>query len=169
MEATKKTQGKWQIMCLVLLLAGMIFGISRDAAALERIFTENEQSVYVGDQFDLMNLVEPDMKAGTTFHLTETSTETASVTKTGILTCLKEGTVTVEAERKNDDDTSYKDTIEIKAVRKVEVKLAYGQSVSKPMQEYLLLYRSVLSLNHQALVNYQTLSKLYKVLRKMLN
>ena len=26
MEATKKTQGKWQIMCLVLLLAGMIFG-----------------------------------------------------------------------------------------------------------------------------------------------
>ena len=53
MEATKKTQGKWQIMCLVLLLAGMIFGISRDAAALERIFTENEQSVYVGDQFDL--------------------------------------------------------------------------------------------------------------------
>ena len=51
MEATKKTQGKWQIMCLVLLLAGMIFGISRDAAALERIFTENEQSVYVGDQF----------------------------------------------------------------------------------------------------------------------
>ena len=41
MEATKKTQGKWQIMCLVLLLAGMIFGISRDAAALERIFTEN--------------------------------------------------------------------------------------------------------------------------------
>ena len=45
MEATKKTQGKWQIMCLVLLLAGMIFGISRDAAALERIFTENEQSV----------------------------------------------------------------------------------------------------------------------------
>ena len=78
MEATKKTQGKWQIMCLVLLLAGMIFGISRDAAALERIFIENEQSVYVGDQFDLMNLVEPDMKAGTTFHLTETSTETAS-------------------------------------------------------------------------------------------
>lgn len=100
MEATKKTQGKWQIMCLVLLLAGMIFGISRDAAALERIFIENEQSVYVGDQFDLMNLVEPDMKAGTTFHLTETSTETASVTETGILTCLKEGTVTVEAERK---------------------------------------------------------------------
>ena len=50
MEATKKTQGKWQIMCLVLLLAGMIFGISRDAAALERIFTENEQSVYVGDE-----------------------------------------------------------------------------------------------------------------------
>lgn len=65
-----------------------------DAAALERIFIENEQSVYVGDQFDLMNLVEPDMKAGTTFHLTETSTETASVTETGILTCLKEGTVT---------------------------------------------------------------------------
>ena len=138
MEATKKTQGKWQIMCLVLLLAGMIFGISRDAAALERIFTENEQSVYVGDQFDLMNLVEPDMKAGTTFHLTETSTETASVTETGILTCLKEGTVTVEAERKNDDDTSYKDTIEINVIAPEQVKLAYGQSVSKPMQEYLL-------------------------------
>ena len=125
-------------MCLVLLLAGMIFGISRDAAALERIFTENEQSVYVGDQFDLMNLVEPDMKAGTTFHLTETSTETASVTETGILTCLKEGTVTVEAERKNDDDTSYKDTIEINVIAPEQVKLAYGQSVSKPMQEYLL-------------------------------
>ena len=138
MEATKKTQGKWQIMCLVLLLAGMIFGISRDAAALERIFIENEQSVYVGDQFDLMNLVEPDMKAGTTFHLTETSTETASVTETGILTCLKEGTVTVEAERKNDDDTSYKDTIEINVIAPEQVKLAYGQSVSKPMQEYLL-------------------------------
>ncbi len=63
-----------------------------------------------------MNLVEPDMKAGTTFHLTEPSTETASVTETGILTCLKEGTVTVEAERKNDDDTSYKDTIEINVI-----------------------------------------------------
>ena len=108
MEATKKTQGKWQIMCLVLLLAGMIF-------------TENEQSVYVGDQFDLMNLVEPDMKAGTTFHLTEPSTETASVTETGILTCLKEGTVTVEAERKNDDDTSYKDTIEINVIAPEQV------------------------------------------------
>ena len=30
-------------------------------------------------------------------------------------------------------------------------------------------FQTVSSLNHQALVNYQMLSKLYKVLRKMLN
>ena len=46
--------------------------------------------------------------------------------------------MTVEAERKNDDDTSYKDTIEINVIAPEQVKLAYGQSVSKPMQEYLL-------------------------------
>lgn len=45
----------------------------------------------MGDQFDLMNLVEPDMKAGTTFHLTETSTETASVTETGNLDLFERG------------------------------------------------------------------------------
>lgn len=39
---------------------------------------------------------------------------------------------------KNDDDTSYKDTIEINVIAPEQVKLAYGQSVSKPMQEYLL-------------------------------
>lgn len=138
MEATKKTQGKWQIMCLVLLFAGMVIGFSRDAAALERIFTVTAQSVYVGDQFDLTNLVEPDMKTGTTFHLTEASTETASVTEAGILTALKEGTVTVEAEHKKDDDTVYKESIEITVIAPEQVTLAYGQSVSKPMQEYLL-------------------------------
>lgn len=152
-EQKKRFAGKWQGLCLTLLLIGIAAVISSNALAEDKLLVNSKQNIYVDDTFDLSVCVDEKYKDEVEYTLPETYADLADINTDGVLHAKKVGNLIVEVtmteELKEGDaleqePQTIKETIAVTIIPTEKIELTYGEIVPLQVDKYISDYKYTL-------------------------